>query len=71
MKLTAKQAQIYLASLGLVLSKKSGEYRVNYRDGIEDAAYYTDDLDDAVGTAEFMLKEAIGVDPFDKEFSGI
>lgn len=29
-----------------------GEYRMNYKDGTEATAYYTDDLWDAIGTAE-------------------
>ena len=38
--------------LGLTLRELcSGDYRVNYRDGSEVTAYYTDNLEDAVNTA--------------------
>jgi hypothetical protein len=34
----------------------SGDYRVNFRDGNEMTAYYTDDLEDAVKTAVEMAR---------------
>jgi hypothetical protein len=38
----------------------SGKYRVNFRDGNETTAYYTDDLEDAVNTAvEMAHKRAL------------
>jgi len=41
--------------LGLTLRLlRSGKYRVNFRDGNETTAYYTDDLEDAVNTAVEM-----------------
>ena len=36
---------------------RSGAYRVNFRDGNETTAYYTDNLDDAVNTAIEMARE--------------
>jgi len=37
-----------------------GEYRVNFRDGNETTAYYTDNLEDAVNTAvEIARKRAL------------
>ena len=39
---------------------RSGKYRVNFRDGNETTAYYTDDLEDAVNTAvEMAHKRAL------------
>jgi hypothetical protein len=34
----------------------SGDYRVNFRDGNETTAYYTDKLEDAVNTAVEMVR---------------
>jgi len=36
---------------------RSGKYRVNFRDGNETTAYYTDDLEDAVNTAVEMARK--------------
>jgi hypothetical protein len=36
---------------------RSGDYRVNFRDGNEPAPYYTDDLEDAVNTAVEMVRK--------------
>ena len=35
---------------------RSGAYRVNFRDGNENTAYYTDLLEDAVNTAVEMAR---------------
>jgi hypothetical protein len=35
----------------------SGDYRVNFRDGSETTAYYTDNLEDAVNTAVEMARK--------------
>jgi hypothetical protein len=44
--------------LGLTLrTVRSGNYRVNFRDGNETTAYYTDDLEDAVNTAVEMARK--------------
>jgi hypothetical protein len=41
---------------------RSGNYRVNFRDGNEATAYYTDNLEDAVNSAvEIARKRASGV----------
>ena len=51
-----KQAQLHCRQLGLTLRKRDGEYRVAYRGpDNEDGAYYTNDLDDAIMTAEAMV----------------
>lgn len=44
---------------GIVCRWKSetNEYRVNFRDGTEDSAYYTNDADDAAGTARAMWNQ--------------
>ena len=36
---------------------RSGDYRVNFRDGNETTAYYTDNLEDAVNTAVEMARK--------------
>lgn len=38
------------------LNLKDGEYRVNYRGGSEDTAYYTNDRADAIETARAMAQ---------------
>ena len=61
-RLTFADAKKTLRPLGLTLTKDtigsgptgSGEFRVNFRDGKEGTAYYTNDLDDAVATGKVM-----------------
>ena len=46
-----------IARIWLTLRKvRSGDYRVNFRDGNETTAYYTDNLEDAVKTAVEMAR---------------
>lgn len=52
MEMTMKQAAAAVRSLGFVLTKRDGEYRLNKRGGCEATAYYTEDLEDAVSTAQ-------------------
>jgi hypothetical protein len=40
---------------------RSGDYRVNFRDGNETTAYYTDNLEDAVHTAVEMARKRSGI----------
>jgi len=50
--MTLQEAKSIARHLGLTLRLlRSGKYRVNFRDGNETTAYYTDDLEDAVNTA--------------------
>ena len=50
--MTLQEAKSIARHLGLTLRKvRSGEHRVNFRDGNETTAYYTDNLEDAVNTA--------------------
>ena len=47
-----QEAKSIARHLGLTLRQvRSGAYRVNFRDGSETTAYYTDSLEDAVKTA--------------------
>ena len=47
-----QEAKSIARHLGLTLRQvRSGAYRVNFRDGNETTAYYTDNLEDAVKTA--------------------
>jgi hypothetical protein len=53
--MTFNEARIIIRELGMTISRRpDGEYRVNYRGACEPTAYYTQDLDDAVGTAKEM-----------------
>jgi hypothetical protein len=56
--MTLQQAKLIARHLGLTLRKvRSGDYRVNFRDGNEMTAYYTDNLEDAVNTAVEMIRK--------------
>ena len=63
--MTLQQAKSIARHLGLTLRiVRSGAYRVNFRDGNETTAYYTDNLDDAVNTAmEMARKRALSAAP--------
>ena len=63
--MTLQEAKSIARHLGLTLRKvRSGEYRVNFRDGNEATAYYTDNLEDAVRTAiEMGRKRALRAGP--------
>lgn len=52
--MTLEQAKLQCRKAGMTLSKKDGEYRVNFRDGKESSAYYTNDILDAVRAAMAM-----------------
>ena len=55
--MTLQQAKSIARHLGLTLRQvRSGDYRVNFRDGNEITAYYTDNLEDAVNTAAEMAR---------------
>ena len=52
-----QEAKSIARHLGLTLRLvRSGAYRVNFRDGNETTACYTDNLDDAVNTAVEMAR---------------
>jgi hypothetical protein len=49
--MTLQQAKSIARHLGLTLRQvRSGDYRVNFRDGNEMTAHYSDNLEDAVNT---------------------
>jgi hypothetical protein len=55
--MTLQEAKSIARHLGLTLRQvRSGDYRVNFRDGNETTAYYTNDLEDAVNTAVEMVR---------------
>jgi hypothetical protein len=55
--MTLQKAKSIARHLGFTLRKvRSGDYRVNLRDGNETTAYYTDSLEDAVNTAVEMAR---------------
>jgi hypothetical protein len=56
--MTLQEAKSIARHLGLTLRKvRSGDYRVNFRDGNETTAYYTNNLEDAVNTAIEMARK--------------
>jgi hypothetical protein len=56
--MTLQKAKSIARHLGLTLRVVcSGDYRVNFRDGNETRAYYTDNLEDAVNTATEMARK--------------
>jgi len=58
--MTLQQAKSIARHLRLTLRKvRSGDYRVNFRDGNETTAYYTDNLEDAVNTAVEMARRRV------------
>jgi hypothetical protein len=53
-----QQAKSIARHLGLTLRQvRSGAHRVNFRDGNETTAYYTDDLEDAINAAVEMARK--------------
>jgi hypothetical protein len=55
--MTLQKTKSFARHLGLTLRQvRSGDYRVNFRDGNETTAYYTNDLEDAVNTAVEMAR---------------
>jgi hypothetical protein len=54
--MTLQKAKSIARRLGLTL-RCSGDYRVNFRDGNESTACYTDNLEDAVNTAIEMARK--------------
>ena len=63
--MTLQQAKSIARHLGLTLRKvRSGDYRVNFRDGNETTAYYMDNLEDAVNAAvEMARRRALQIGP--------
>jgi len=56
--ITLQEAKSIARPLGLTLRKVcSGDYRVNFRDGNETTAYYTDKLEDAVNAVVVMARK--------------
>ena len=58
MAMTLQEAKSIARHFGLTLRKmRSGDYRVNFSDVNDTAAYYTDSLEDAVNTAIEMTRK--------------
>jgi hypothetical protein len=56
--MTLQEAKSIARHLGLTLRQvRSGDYRVNFRDGNEATAYYTNDLEDAVKSVVEMARK--------------
>jgi hypothetical protein len=59
-----QEAKSIARHLGLTLRLvRSGAYRVNFRDGNETTAYYTDSLEDAVKNAVEMARTRLSCRP--------
>lgn len=56
-KLTQKAMMAAIRELGMTVSVRDGEIRVNHKGYSEATAYYTDDRQDAVDTARAMKAE--------------
>ncbi len=54
--MTLGLAKIKLRQVGMTLTRKDGEYRVNIAGGKEATAYYTDDIEDALNTGLAIAK---------------
>lgn len=54
MTMTIKTAKAALADRSITITSRDGEYRVNFKPGFEETAYYTTDLEDAVMTGMAM-----------------
>jgi hypothetical protein len=67
--MTLQEAKSIARHLRLTLRKlRFGDYRVNFRDGDEATAYYTNNLEDAVKTAaEMARKRALWAGPHGSE----
>jgi len=59
-QITFSEAKAILADLGFTLSKREGEYRLNIANGKEETAYYTDCLEDAIGSAKLIGEMNVG-----------
>ena len=55
--MTQHQAKLVLRQYGITFRCRDGEYRVNYLNGREETAYYTNDIEDAVSTGTVMARE--------------
>ena len=61
--MTLQKAKSMARHLGLTLRQlRSGNYRVNFRDGNETTAYYTDKLEDAVDAVAMAHKRTVSSD---------
>jgi hypothetical protein len=57
-RLTFASVRHDLDNVGITITRRpEREFRVNYRNGIEATACYTNDLEDALGTGRQMAKQ--------------
>jgi hypothetical protein len=57
--MTDKELYTKVRAIGMKITKCDGEYRVNFRNGKEATAYYTTAKDDALLTAEAMMRRRL------------
>jgi hypothetical protein len=53
---TKKAVRAYVRSLGLTVTWKGNEFRVNYPGAHDGTAYYSDNAEDAIQTAQLMAQ---------------
>ena len=53
---TYKQVQEELRDVGIVISKRGSTHRINFFGGLENTAYYTQELQDALSRGLAMAK---------------
>lgn len=67
--MTIHDVQVALRAIGISLSRRGGEFRVNFTNGPERTAYYTNDLGDALETGRAMSREGLK-NPVYKKYGG-
>lgn len=60
MDVTYKSVQEKLREAGIVISKRGDTHRINFFGGLEDTAYYTESLEDALERGLIMAKNRQG-----------
>ena len=60
MDVTYKSVQEKLREAGVVISKRGDTHRINFFGGLEDTAYYTESLEDALERGLIMAKNRQG-----------
>jgi hypothetical protein len=61
MTTTYKAVQEKLREIGIVISKKGETHRINFFSGLNDTAYYTTSLQDALDKGSYMAKHQRGI----------
>ena len=57
--MNTKRTKKAIQALGMTARRRDGEWRINYRNGREETAYYTNDNADALQTAQTMATASV------------